>query len=272
VSENQPSPIFELFDTTLAATMPEVMGLWKTHTDTSDSAVAFTLNAETGMDVPLWRANFPSDPSSATFHLIHSEAVLIQSQQALATAANRVQRLIRSRCFESDLAFAVSPTDEALAPPEQELLTALRELQTPEVSASYGIGSTIAGYSRQIFEQFQAFVERLLHIVAHYACVETQIEGRTLARTVVGWSGDVDSIWQPGLTATQISLHQRTVALMLASRDALLHTFSMTAQTALKLSVLVSLPGGLIFVLPVAWQFIDRIMTQSRAGLTHEHI
>lgn len=269
---SKPSPIFELFDPTLAATMPEVMGLWTTHTNASDAAVAFTLNAETGMDVPLWRANFPSDPNSATFHLNRSEAVLIQSQQALAIAADRVQRLVHSRCFESALAFDLSSADVAIAPPEQELLIALRELQTPEASTSYGIGDTIAGYSRHALEQFQAFVERLLQIVAHYACVETQINGRPLARTAVGWSGDVDSLWQIGLTATQISLHQRTLALTLASRDALLQTFSLTAQTALKLSVLVSVPGGLIFVLPVAWRFIDRIMTQSRAGLTHEHI
>ncbi|XGV96368.1 MAG: hypothetical protein ACAF41_27010 [Leptolyngbya sp. BL-A-14] len=272
VSGSQPAPIFELFDTTLAATMPDVMGLWTTHSSTADAAVAFTVNAKTDVDAPLWRANFPSDLHHARFHLTRSEGALFQSQNALSTAIDRVHLFIHSRCFESDVAFDLSPTGATLAPPEQALLESLRALKTPDGTTSYGIGDTFAVYSRQALEQFQAFVERLLHVVAHYAWVETQINGRTLARTVVGWSGNVDSIWQTGLNATQVSLHQRTMALALASRDALLQTFSLTMQTALKLSVLVSLPGGLILMLPVAWQFIDRIMTQSKAGLTHEHV
>lgn len=260
------SPVFELIDPTLAETIPDVIGLWATNPGTADTAVTFTLNSETVVNAPLWRANFPSDLSKATLHLTHSEEILSQSQKALVTAIERVHRLIHTIASESDLAFDLASVGEAQAQPERELLANLQAIQKPNMLISFKIGEEIAGFSHQTFEQFQPFIERLLQVVAHYAWVETQVEGRTLARTSVGWLSDVNSIWQTGLSTTQVSLHQRTLFLALASRDALLQIFRIAVQTALKLSVLISVPGGLILVLPVAWQFIDRVMTQLREG------
>ncbi|MEH1919769.1 hypothetical protein [Nostoc sp.] len=258
------SPIFELFDPTLAENIPDVIGLWATNPGTADATVTFALNSETVINAPLWRANFPSDLSKATLHLSHSEEILSQSQKAMVTAIDRVHRLIHTIASESDLAFDLVSVDEAQPQPERELLASLQAIQKPDIPISFGIGEEIAGFSHQAFEQFQIFIERLLKVVAHYTWVETQMEGRTLAQTSVAWLGDVDSIWQTGLSATQVSLHQRTLSLALASRDALLQIFCIAVQAALKLSVLVNVPGGLILVLPVVWQFINRIMTQLR--------
>ncbi|MDZ8066892.1 MAG: hypothetical protein RMY64_14930 [Nostoc sp. DedQUE08] len=258
------SPIFELFDPTLAETIPDVIGLWATNPGTTDAAVNFTLNSETVINAPLWRANFPSDLSKATLHLTHSEEILSQSQKALVTAIDRVHRLIHTIASEPDLAFDLVSVDEAQPQPERELLASLQAIQKPDMPTSFGIGEEIAAFPHRTFEQFQPFIERLLQVVAHYAWIETQVEGQTLAQTSVGWLTNVASIWQTGLSATQVSLHQRTLSLALASRDALLQIFHIAVQTALKLSVLVSVPGGLILVLPVAWQFINRIMTQLR--------
>jgi hypothetical protein len=273
----QSSPIFALFDTTGAETMPALMDLWTTHCFPSDAAISFSLNAEVARDVPLWRANFPADLEAAISHLNRSEAVLLESQTALATAIDRASLMVHDLLFESDgsgssFAFDVSSTRTALAQPEQELLLALREIQAPDRSLSYGIGDTIVGYSQPALAQLQATMDRLLHVVAYYAWIETQIEGCTLARTAVGWFGNVDTIWQTGLSTTQVSLHQRTVSLSLASRNALVQTLSTAVQLALKLSALSTVPGGVILLLPAVWKFIDRIVTQSRAGLTHEHV
>jgi hypothetical protein len=272
VSGNQQSPVFELFDQTLAETMPEIIGLWITNSGTADSSVAFVPNSETDENVPVWRANFPADLDRATAHLISSEGSLIQSQSALAPANDRVDRLIHSIRSKSDLAFDLPAVGEDLAQPERELLASLQALQQPDVATSFGIGEGVVGLSHQAFERFQSFIARLLQVVTQYAWVETQVEGRTLARTIVGWLGDVNHIWRTGLDAAQISLHQRTVSLALASRDTLLQTFSTAVQTALKLSVLLTMPGGAILLLPIAWKFIDQVMAQSRKGLAHEYI
>ncbi|BAY73433.1 hypothetical protein NIES23_62610 (plasmid) [Trichormus variabilis NIES-23] len=260
------SPIFELYDPTLAEIIPDVIGLWATNPGTADAAVTFTLNSQTVINAPIWLANFPSDLSKASLHLTHSEEILRQSHKALVTAIDRVHRIIHTITSESDLAFNLNSIGEAQPQPERELLASLQAIQKLDMPTSFGIGAEIAGLSHQAFDQFQAFIERLLQVFAHYAQVETQVEGRTLAQTSVGWLNDVASIWQTGLSSTQVSLHQRTLSLALASRDALLQIFHITVQAALKLSVLISVPGGLILVLPVAWQFINQIMTQLREG------
>ncbi|MEH2080096.1 MAG: hypothetical protein V7K89_08795 [Nostoc sp.] len=265
---NRQSPIFELFDTTLAATIPGLVGLWTTRpADMAiNTEIAFALNSETVVNAPVWRANFPTDLNKASLYLTHSEEILIRSQQALSTASDRVDRLMDAIASESTLAFSLSALVTELAPPERTLLQALQTIQQP-LPTSFGIQEAIGGYSQQVFEQCQSFVERLLRVIAHYAWVETQVAGQTLARTAVSWLGDVDNIWQTGLNATQVSLHQRTLTLALASRDALLQTFSAVVQATLKVSVLLSVPGGVILLLPAVWKFIDQVMTQSNGGL-----
>ncbi|MGI0484953.1 hypothetical protein ACN4EK_05915 [Pantanalinema rosaneae CENA516] len=287
MSRSQPSPVFQLFDSILAATTPEIVNVWVTCPGTTYSEVvlanslasqefqgseplasvsfdAETMNSEVAVAIPVWRANFPADFSQATSYLTESEASLCQSQQALESAMDRIQRLVHCIDSQSGLSFALNSVATGQPQPERELLATLQQMQNPEIPVSFGLGEEIAGFSHQVVEQFQAVVERSLQVIAHYAWIETQVEGRTLARTSVGWLGNANSIWQTGLTAAQVSLHQRTVILALASRDTVLQIFGVTVQTALKLSVLASVPGGLILMLPVAWKFIDQVMTQFR--------
>jgi hypothetical protein len=66
--------------------------------------------------------------------------------------------------------------------------------------------------------------------------------------------GDMHTVWHAGLDPTLAMLHQRA----LASRDARMRTV-VVARVALKLSVLMSTPGGALLALPAAWTFVHQV-------------
>jgi hypothetical protein len=83
-----------------------------------------------------------------------------------------------------------------------------------------------------------------------------------LGQTTVSWSGDVNTVWRVGLSPEDVKLHQRTLALALQSRDTLLQILVMATQFAVKLSVLLAMPGGAILALPAAWKFINQVLAE----------
>jgi hypothetical protein len=96
--------------------------------------------------------------------------------------------------------------------------------------------------------------------VTHFAWVETRQGDLLIGRSVVGWSGDLDTLWRPGLTTEQRELHRRSLHQALASRNILLHAVVVTVRSAAKLAVLLTTPGGALLALPVAWKFVKEIM------------
>lgn len=263
MSENGAQVIFELFDTALAEIAPDVFGLWATTPISSVEAVAFDMTSTTITDAPLWRANLSA--LIATAHLANGEARLEASQKALSTATDRLNALvILCSGAKTSLAFDVSSAGKELAQPERELLTLLQELQETELPKSFGLDEELVEGWQQTNRQFQTFVEQLLHVVANYAWVETHIQGQILARTAVSWTGDMASVWQKGIDPAQVALHQRTLALALASRDTLIQTFNVAAQGTLKLSVLLTMPGGTVLAFPAVWRFINQVLAESK--------
>ncbi len=261
--------VFELFDSTLAEMTPELLGLWTTQSSASE--VAFDLNSQPIADVPLWRANFPADLSQVDRLLTDYEGRLEESQRALHTVPDRIDRLLTlSDVSVTDgLSFGLDLEDYPLAQPEQEMLSALQEYQGMEelhsFAVGFGIGEELLNSGKQSYEQLQAFAKRTIDIVANYAWVETQIQGKTVARTAVGWTGDFNSVWMDGVSVEQQRLHQRSLALALASRNKLLQTLTTTMQLALKISVSLSFPGGAILALPVVWKFINQVVNKGVA-------
>lgn len=261
--------VFELFDSTIAEMTPELLGLWTTQPSQSKAAdVACDLDSQFISDVCLWRSHFPVDFSKTDSLLRDCEARLEESQKALSTVPDRLARLLKlsNSKVGDDLAFDLSPTESPLTQPEQELLITLQELQGMEQTQSFDVdfsgSKELLGVWRQSLEQFQAFNKRVIHSLSTYALVETQIQGETVARTAVGWAGDFSSIWRDEVNAEQKVLHGRSLALALASRNALLQSFTMAVQLALKVSVSLSLPGGIILVLPAVWKFVNQVVNK----------
>ena len=271
-----PAAVFELSGAAQAGTGSEVLGLWTTglpfgrvYPEPSRGAqgkpfaadaVAFDTTLMAAAEALVWRANLPADLNLAAEHLANAKASLDASQAALAEATDRIDALVEGR--STGLAFDVSAAGTELAQPERELLAWLEEAQESGPRVSFRAAKEAGSGWEQAAQQFQGFVDHLRQIVAHYAWVETRVQGQLLGRTAVLWTGDVDTVWQGGLDAAPMVLHQRTLTLALACRDTLIRTFVLALSGAARLSVLLAMPGGAILALPAAWKFINQVRAE----------
>jgi hypothetical protein len=252
--------VFEIFEPAQDEAALDVLRLWTTVPLGEAASVAFDAKGAAGADMPRWRANFPADPGEAFVELAGGEARLEAWRKALPLAADRLDTFVATRA--GGPAFVPSATKEPAARPEAELSALLAELQGGAPTVEFGLGEKFFGGWQQAAQQFQAFLKQLLRSVAHYAWVETSVQGRLLGRTTVGWTGAVQTVWREGLAAEKAAVHQRTLALALASRATVLRVLVVTLQGAVKLSVLLSTPGGVILALPAAWRFINQIVDE----------
>lgn len=210
---------------------------------------------------PVWRVDLPADSTSAEMILAERQEVLGASQLALEDIPERIENLVlQTRATGGvGLSFA-APSTEAMPKPEAEALELLHALELPAVGLSFAAGSEERRGLEQAFDQFKVDMDDLLRLVTHFAWIETQQDGRLIGRTVVGWSGDLDTLWQPGLTPEQHELHRSSLRQALASRNILLHAVVVTLRSAAKLAVLLTTPGGALLAVPVAWKFVKEIM------------
>jgi hypothetical protein len=217
-------------------------------------------------------ADLPADLGWAARHLAGAEASLADSRKALATAETRLDAFAARPGSDAGASFVAGGTEGALGRPERELERQLLALGGAEGAASYALGEGLSSELTRIGEQFQGFLERLEHQVAHSAWVETRSAGDLLARTVVSWMGGAETVWRSGLNPLQMALHQRTLALALASRQTLLRTVVVVGRYAgrlAKLPLLLSTPWGAVLVVPLLWRFIRDVRAEvesARAG------
>lgn len=258
-TEEDSPAIFELLDATLAGSTSDLLGIWVTKSVASSEGVAFHMHANGIPEGLCWRARLPENLQSANESLLEGEARLRISQQVLPKAAARLEAFVRQE--PSGRAFHI-PNAGTLLQPEAELSDMLRELQEPSVS--FGIGEQLSDRWKQAVQQFQSLVDRVLQVVVHYAWIETYVGEQLLGQTAVSWTGNIETVWQVGLDSAQITLHQRTLALALASRNTLLHMFILVARSAITLSFLLATPIGPVLVLPAVWKFINQVLEEYR--------
>jgi hypothetical protein len=252
---------FELLDMALADTASELFGLWAVVPQLSDEISASVAASAGAVDSPVWRANYTEDPGSAEANLAMGEARLNVSKKVLGKVPERLNRLMERQPAALD--FGVSLPEEISAKPEAELLALLQEIQKSGEPVSYGMGEKFLFGWEQESQQFMTVLDRVCRFAACYGRVETRMQEQLLAQTTISWTGDINTAWKAGLTPEQVRLHQRTLALALESRDTLLRTVLMATQLAVKLSVLLSTPGGVILALPAVWRFIHQVLAES---------
>jgi len=218
--------------------------------------------AEAGAQAyPVWRLELPADPISAEAVLSERQEVLGASRLALEDVPARIDELVLHARATGGVGLSFAPqTAETLPEPEADALELLHTLELPAVGLSFAAGSDERRGLEQAFDQFKADMDDLLRLVTHFAWVETQQEGRLIGRTVVGWSGDLDTLWQSGLTPEERELHRNSLRQALASRNILLHAIVVTVRSAAKLAVLLTTPGGAVLAIPVAWKFIKEVL------------
>lgn len=241
--------------------LPAAFESWQFAADTSAPGLSYGLDTTPDEHIPVWRKDLSADPEVAAAELAAGEALTQASMEELDAVPGRIDDLIRYTQAESTggVSFA-APSTEALPEPEAELLDLLGTINSPAVGISFAVGGEEQGKIENAFDQFGSDMNRLLRLVTHFAWVETEIEGQLLGRSVVSWSGDLDTNWASSAAAEVYQLHQRSLNQALATRNIALHAVTITTQSAVKLAVLLAAPGGALLALPVAWKFVKGIL------------
>jgi hypothetical protein len=223
------------------------------------AGVSFGTDAEAEEPASRWSLDLPGDPDAATEALAQAEAQLRAAQAALETAPQRLEEFVSRTQAGGGAQFAVGVAagEGGGAPPaEAVLLPYLDSLQPGR--ASFGLRDEVG----ELVERFQENTRGLLDGMQHLASVETRMEGDLLARTLVDWTGDQVTAWEATLTPEQRSLHERSLAMALASRFAMIKMVSIAAQGAAKIATLIAAPGGALLALPAAWKYLNMLMSQ----------
>ena len=248
----------------LVESLPGVFHNWQGIASPADAGeVSFGLET---VELSRWQMDLPPNYQEADNLLAESEAQVRNTNQALEQAPSRLDRFItdlgshRAGPLSFDLP---SETTAALPPAESELLSWLEAAQPEPVS--FGLPALPRKDLLDAGAQVQQVLAGMLQQVLYLAWVETHIGERTLARTVVNWGGDSDSVWNPALLPEEISLHRRSLGLAVVSRLALLRLVMTITQGAAKISVLIAAPGANLLALPAAWKFVNRLLVEIEA-------
>jgi hypothetical protein len=241
-------------------------GAWEVPAERGDDGpsggVAFgPAEVDSEADVPRWQVDLPADVELAEAQLKQAEEMLARSDKRLEEIPDRFDQLVSLAEKPRQVSFGIDSAGTAIGDPEVEALRLLGVLE-PQAAVSFGLLDVPRETWDQARSQFQNAIDRILRLVAYYAWVETRTAGQLLARTMVGWSGDVDTLWELNLTEGQFSLHKRSLSLAIASRNTLIRTLVTATQGAVKLSALITTPGGAVLALPVAWKYVNQILSE----------
>jgi hypothetical protein len=248
---------------------------------------------------PVWRCDLPGDEIQAAQHMDMAEAGLRTIEAALEASTEQLESLIQhqgapsfaageSGAVSLPAAFSVPGEAEAadrdrlkleqyqrLLQVERQTIGLLaysrRAAAAPGTSfsvaggwdaESFGLIDDVSARWNEAVRQCQDFLGHLGQAVGHFAWVETRVEGRLQARTCVAWDGDLETGWSVIPDSNQADQHARSLRLALASRILLLRVFSVIGTTAIKLTTLFAVPGGIVLALPTAFNFISQIKNE----------
>lgn len=263
-------PVFEL--PTSHTQSASLFGLWRGAPETvlSPETISFGLGEEKDRssppDVTVWRIHLSSEPRHAFERLSSVQAHISASQRALPAVEQRLNALAHrsAAAAHEHLSFSL-PSAISEDPADQELLHLLADIEQHERRGegeiSFGVRDGAEAVWGQVREHVESFIERL-RAFASYVQVETVVDDLLLGKTHMGWGGDIRTIWHARVNAQQSTMHLRSLTVALQSQDTFLRTLTIAAEGAVKLSVLLSAPGGVVLALPVAWNYINRLLQQ----------
>jgi hypothetical protein len=202
-----------------------LLGLWSDQADPADIAFTGPTDVQSRDAETVWQVRLPANETSA-------RQLLDQSQQALE----------RSRQQLTGLPAAV----------EGWLADGARREARVEVAFS--------AQTETAEQDLEDAVEGLGHLVrvgAPVAWVETQVAERLLARSRITFAGELTTVVAAAESAA-LAGHERSLALAAASRIAALQAAAATVRAAVAIATRLSLPGGPLLALPLAWRLLRR--------------
>ena len=222
--------------------------------------LSFGLEGTPADTTPVWQIDLPGGAQEAAAQLEQVGSQLSASQLALQDASSRLDEFIRR--YQVGEMTQVSFAATALPAPESELRDWLE--QTRPEALEFGVKAQAPSQleMQRLSAQVQAALEKLLQQALHFAWVETRVEGRWLARSVVSWGGDADTVWGVMIQPEDANLHQHNLRLAILSRGTLLRLVMVVTTGALKIALLLTTPGGAVLALPAAWKFVHRILSE----------
>ncbi len=245
----------------LFGTPNKVLGWWAMTEEYTPQSAAFGLRTMPDTQALVWRVNLPANPRLAAAQLHSGVAQLRAVDVALGQCEGRIATLVQSQA--GGASFDTASVHTKFPMPEEELLHTLDAFQYMRQPVSFGLADRLDGRWQEITVACQSFIDRLVRFISHYAWVETEIEGHLVGRTVLGWDGDVNTLWYPALNKTHAALHHDALNLALGSRDRLLNAFVVASRGALLLATLPALlatPLGAVAALPAAWKFVNQVL------------
>jgi len=231
------------------------LGLWIV----PQESVSYGLEASTPGKLvqPTWRIQLPAEPAAAQTILDKQIRAMEWAQRDLARASRELARL-----DPRDASLSFSTADELIAH-KQALLAAVNALHVPEeVSYAFpGLPEKIR--DQEAYRQWNAFLEQIRQVLAHYARIETALAGADVGWTTVSWTGDFNTTWQPDVTAYGMQTHLQAVQVALNSRIALLRLVSAVTSGAVGLAIKTTGSGGVLLV-PAVWKFVRDVLKELR--------
>lgn len=233
--------------------------------------VSFVAGESAPLDAPVWKVSLPEDPFAAEQALSEAEAQIAAAEAALNEIPARLEAVTSAQPRGSQVSFEAAPHRIETDSPEASMLDLLghaRSLEQGRTVISYGMTDFASEAWEQARVQFEAFVGQIQREMLHFAWVETNVAGRVLARTTVGWSGDNNTAWLDGVAADQVAIHRRALQVAIKSRALRMRIFATVTGGAAKLSILLSTPAGAVLALPAAWKYVTDILAQIKSYQT----
>lgn len=221
----------------------------------------------------VWRADLPDDPQSAGQLLAALAAQVRRSQNALPLAQLALEHDLRGLTpAAGELSFS---TQDSLAPPRAILAAGWSyQAQTRAAAqgavpaASFGLLDGLPVGKRELDEAADAlrsFCAQVSGSVNRLALIETRVNGRKIAVTRAGWSGDLRTWWSAASNPDQRRQHERVVAQALATRQAWTRLLILlTAGTARVAAALAAAPFSPIAIW-TTWNYVKEVIRQTQS-------
>lgn len=247
----------------LQEAVPALFGTWELP---DASSLSFDAGTATERDLPRWRLNLPADPLSAEGVFARLEAQQREIDEKLAEFQQRFEHFVARIGHDQTKSISFGHQEDDFSMPERELVSLVRSINNPWQEVSFFLGEGRVDKLSSLFGVFRNEMEVLLRLTAHLAWVETQVDGTTIGRTIVSWSGDMDNTWRSPLQPDSYQFHRRSLAQALASRLSILRSSLLIISSAARLAPLLTNPAGALLSLPLVWNFLRQILAELRSS------
>ncbi len=219
----------------------------------------------------LWSADYPDCVPSPILEIAQVHRYMDDTIAVLDGTEQRFPSFIRA-VQQRSVELTFSPEHPlGSTTPEAEVASLLGELTTLPVSfgtnPSFGPSEGLSQRWQGAIQEFKALLHEVRGHLTRYGLVETRVRGTVVGRTTLGLTGNMETSFVGGLKTEELQLHRDTVRLALASRATTLRTFAVVLQGAgelAKLGILLSIPGGTLLTLPVAYRFVQGVLKEAQ--------